>query len=269
MNAMPSPVPGDHPGIDTSKPNTARTYDFLLGGKDYFPADMELARKLLEITPQLPEMLRDNRAFIERVVMWAASQGITQFLDLGAGLPTNRPVHRIAREVIPDAHVIYADLDELVVGHATTLLATDDGVAAVKADLTDPAAVLSDTHLLAVIDTEKPVCALLALTLHFQSADAARGIVAEYARLLAAGSVIAVSVIRNDSDASWRKARSAYTAGELHNHAPLVVASFLAATEMVAPGVTLAHAWRGEMPDTVASPANPAYVLSAVGRVRG
>jgi SAM-dependent methyltransferase len=256
-------------GIDTSRPNVARVYDYLLGGRNYFPVDQQLACTLLEITPQLREMLHDNRAFITRVVTWAARQHITQFVDLGAGLPASPAVHHTARCVIPRARVVYVDNDPLVIGHAATLLATDDGVAAVQADLTDPAAVLADPALLAVIDPERPACALLALVLHFQGADAAREVVAGYAKLLAPGSVIAVSVIRNDSPESWERARAAYSAGKLSNHPPEVVASFLGGLERVAPGVTLAHAWRGGMADCGLTPDGSAYVLAAVGRVRG
>jgi SAM-dependent methyltransferase len=258
------------PPIDTSKPNIARVYDYLLGGKNYFPVDQQLAEQLLLITPQLREMLHANRAFVTRVVTWAACRmRITQFGDFGAGLPTGRPVHRTAREINPGARVAYVDNDRLAVSHAGTLLATDDGVAAVLADLTEPAAVLAHPDLLAVIDPEKPACVLLTLVLHFMDADAAREIVAGYVRLLAPGSVIAISVIRNDDDTAWRRAKTAYTAGQLYNHAPLVVASFLAGTEMIPPGVALAHAWRGGMPAYGLMPDGPAYVLAAVGRVKG
>jgi hypothetical protein len=35
--------------LDTTRPNIARAYDYLLGGKDNFPADRDLAEKLLAI----------------------------------------------------------------------------------------------------------------------------------------------------------------------------------------------------------------------------
>lgn len=255
--------------VDTSRPNIARVYDYLLGGKDWFPSDELLARELLEITPQLRQMLHDNRAFITRVVTWAARQRITQFADLGAGLPASPPVHATARCVIPRARVAYVDSDPLVISHACALLATSDGVAAVAGDLTHPGEVMSDPGLLAVIDPGSPVCALLALTLHFLRRDAAREVVAGYARLLAPGSVIAVSVIRNDDPGSWERARAAYTAGTLHNHTAGDVASFLGGLDLIPPGVTLARAWRGGMADATLTPDGTAYVLAGAGRVRG
>ncbi len=91
-----SPVPGD---IDTSRPNVARIYDYLLGGKDNFAVDREAARRLIEATPDIAGIVRDNRSFIGRVVWYlAADAGIRQFIDLGGGLPTQTNVHDMARK---------------------------------------------------------------------------------------------------------------------------------------------------------------------------
>ena len=80
---------GSAGGIDTSAPNVARIYDYILGGKDNFAADRQAAQQLLAALPDIAGTVRDNRAFIGRVVRFLAGQaGIRQFLDLGAGLPT-------------------------------------------------------------------------------------------------------------------------------------------------------------------------------------
>ncbi|MGH3152859.1 MAG: SAM-dependent methyltransferase [Streptosporangiaceae bacterium] len=99
---------------------------------------------------------RVHRAFVTRAVTWAVGQGISQFLDLGAGLPASPAVHQAARAVLPAARVAYVDNDPVVLAHARALLATDDGVTAVVADLRDPAAVLSGKELQAVIDPAQP-----------------------------------------------------------------------------------------------------------------
>ena len=82
----------------------ARVYDYWLGGKDNFAADRRLAEEITRLNPDAPGMARDNRAFITRAVTWAAGQGIAQFIDIGAGLPTHPAVHETARE-IGRAHV--------------------------------------------------------------------------------------------------------------------------------------------------------------------
>lgn len=55
-------------GIDTSVPNVARIYDYILGGKDNFAADRQAAQRLLAALPDIAGTVRDNRSFIGRVV---------------------------------------------------------------------------------------------------------------------------------------------------------------------------------------------------------
>jgi S-adenosyl methyltransferase len=138
-------------GFDPATPNTARVYSRLLGGKDHFPSDRAEADVLLEIYPPLADMVKENRAFIAEAVTWAANEEIGQFVDLGAGLPVPAAVHQTARAVLPAAQVAYVDTDPMVLSHARALLA-GPGVAAVAADLRDPAAVLADPELRAVIN---------------------------------------------------------------------------------------------------------------------
>src|ERR1700752_2493894 len=119
--------------LNADVPNIARVYDFFLGGKDNFAADRELAAQIAELAPDWVQACRDNRRFVGRAVTWAAGQGIRQFLDLGAGLPTRPAVHETAREITPDARVCYVDNDRVVVTHARALLAKPAGVDVVEA----------------------------------------------------------------------------------------------------------------------------------------
>ena len=50
-------------GIDTTTPNVARIYDYLLGGKDNFGADRAAAKRLIEAIPDVAGIARDNRSF--------------------------------------------------------------------------------------------------------------------------------------------------------------------------------------------------------------
>jgi len=75
-------------GLDTSIPNVARVYDYLLGGKDNFAADRDLGKQLLDAFPQSAWIARQNRQFMGRAVRYCAEQGVPQFLDVGSGLPT-------------------------------------------------------------------------------------------------------------------------------------------------------------------------------------
>jgi O-methyltransferase involved in polyketide biosynthesis len=252
------------PGIDTTKPNTARVYDYLLGGKDNFAADREQAEKILQIDPRAAETCRENRGFVTRAVTWAAGQGISQFLDLGAGLPTSPSVHESAREVIPSARVCYVDHDPVAVVHASALLATSDGVAATQGDLADPDAVFSDPKVTGVIYPGQPACVIFAAVLHFYDPEQARKIIGEYVSRLATGSVVAVSTIRVDDPKMWEQHR-AYTAATLYNHSREELASFFDGLELVPPGLASAWAWRGGMPTVPSKPPGTLYNLAAVG----
>jgi O-methyltransferase involved in polyketide biosynthesis len=250
--------------LAAARPNIARVYDYWLGGKDNFAADRELADRLAEMYPPWVQACRDNRAFVGRAVTWAAGQGIGQFLDLGAGLPTHPAVHEMARVVNPAARVCYVDSDPVVVRHAEALLAEPDGVAAVQADLTSPATVWDNRRVRAVIDPAEPVCLIFALVLHFLDAGQARRVAAGYAMRAAPGSALVISVGRNDDPQMWAQVREKYTAAVLHNHSRDEALSFFDGLNLVPPGLTLAHAWRGGMTTVPGTPPGPAYVLGGV-----
>ena len=251
-------------GFDPATPNTARVYSRLLGGKDHFPPDRAEADVLLGIYPPLAEMVQENRAFLAEAVTWAASQGIGQFLDLGAGLPATPAVHQTAQAVLPGARVAYVDLDPMVLSHARALLAAP-GVAAVAADLRDPAAVLADPDLRAVIDPAEPVCVILGAVLHFLDAGTAREVTAGYARLIAPGSCLVISCAVYDDEALAKRLAAEYTAGQFVNHTREDVTSFFAGLDLVGPGVTEAQTWRAWLPQPVLRH-REGHVLAGVAR---
>ncbi len=230
-------------GFDPSRPNIARVYDYWLGGKENFAADRELAQKMCEINPGVPAMVRDNRAFAIQMVTRAAESGISQFLDLGAGLPTRPSLDEAARVVNPAARFAYVDYDPVVVSHACALLASQPGITAASANLTDPAAVLAHPAVRQVIDLSQPVCVIMACTLHFLDAATARAVTAGYMNRAAAGSQIAVSVVRIASDRLLATPSSAYTAGTFLNHDPQEMAAWLTGWQTLPPGVAEARRW--------------------------
>jgi S-adenosyl methyltransferase len=252
-------------GFDASKPNVARVYDYWLGGKENFAADRQLAEEITRLNPDAPGMARDNRAFITRAVTWAAGQGIAQFIDIGAGLPTHPAVHETARALQPDARIAYVDNDPVVLVHAAALLKAP-GVVTVNADLRDPAAVLASPELGQLIDLREPACVLLASVLHFFAADQAREITAGFTRPLAAGSIVVISA--SDATPELNAKVPAYTAAQLWNHGKDTFRSFFdhAGLELIdPPGVTTARSWRAGMPDPML-PVGGAWMDAAAGR---
>src|SRR3984957_11381309 len=111
-------------GIDTSVPNVARMYDYWLGGKDNFAADREAADRSTAAVPQLPWMAQENRRFLGRAVRFCASQGITQFIDIGSGLPPMETVQQVPGRFVPEPGVLYVDHAPVVAGHAQALRAS-------------------------------------------------------------------------------------------------------------------------------------------------
>jgi len=179
----------------TARPSTgARIYDYLLGGVHNFPADREVAQKVIAALPHVREAALANRAFLGRAVRYFAEQGIDQFIDIGSGIPTQGNVHEIAHAVRPDARVVYVDIDPLAVAQSLDLLAEDDRATAVRGDLREPDAILANPELRRMLDLSRPVGLLLFAVLHFVPDDElAYGVVERLQRELVSGSHFAAS----------------------------------------------------------------------------
>ena len=248
---------------DARKPNIARAYDYLLGGKDNFAPDRELASRLLELDPGVAQGAKENRRFLIRAVDWVARQGINQFIDVGSGLPTMTNTHEAARAVRPGARVAYVDYDPVVISHARALL-SGVCVAAIPGDLRKPDAILADPALAKVIDLREPACLILCAVLHFIDAATASAVTSAFTSALAPGSYLIISVARADGEIASRFTQS-YSAGSLQNHSPEQIAGFFCGTELVPPGVVEASAWpvRAAVSGT---PASVGQLLAGVGR---
>ncbi|MER7008716.1 SAM-dependent methyltransferase [Dactylosporangium sp. NPDC000555] len=148
--------------IDATVPNVARMYDYYLGGYHNFAADREAAEKILEIFPDTPAAARTNRRFMQRAVRRLSEAGVRQFLDIGAGLPTQGNVHEHT-----DGRVVYVDNDPVAVAQARALVEGDERVSVALADLRDPEALLADPDVCGHLDLAEPVAVLLVSMLHF------------------------------------------------------------------------------------------------------
>jgi S-adenosyl methyltransferase len=244
--------------INTGVPNPARIYDYLLGGKDNFPADREVAEQLLAIAPVARDVVEDNRAFLGRAVRFLTSEGgIRQFIDLGSGLPTQGNVHEIAQADATDARVVYVDNDAMVVTHSRALLAGDNTVA-VQADLREPESVLAHPEVRQLIDFDQPVALLLMAILHFVPDDEDPfGIVARFRDALPAGSYLAIShgtrdiparpdMSREEMTEMGTKVERLYqlTTGSLVTRTHAEVERFFDGLNLLDPGVVEIQRWR-------------------------
>ena len=135
--------------IQPELPSPARVYDYLLGGAHNFPSDQAAAQQMLAWLPNLPDLAQANRRFLKRAVTYLLDQGIDQFLDIGAGIPTQGNVHEIVRDRQASARVVYMDNDPIAVMHGSFIIGNSATVRVIDADLTDVAhiAPLGHTHL--------------------------------------------------------------------------------------------------------------------------
>jgi SAM-dependent methyltransferase len=245
--------------FDPTKPNIARVWDYWLGGKDNFAADRELAQKMLAVHPVSAQMARENRQFLGRAVSYVAARGIRQFIDVGAGLPTAVNTHDIARQADPQARVAYVDNDPIVISHARSLLARNPGVIAVPGDMRHPGAILTDAALTGLIDLSAPACVILSAVLHFADAGTARDVATAFARAIAPGSYLIVSV-GSGTPSEGENFTSAYTAARIYIHSPAEILSFFGDLELVPPGVGSVLSWHGDHPALDAQPRTATFL---------
>lgn len=195
-------IPDVPRAADVTTPNAARMYDHYLGGHNHFPVDREAAEHVLRVAPWIRSTALENREFLGRAVRFLASEvGIRQFIDIGTGLPARGSVHEICQEIAPDARVVYIDIDPIVLGQARTMLARIPKATIVRCDLRDPAAIIGNPALTALIDWEQPVAVLLIAVMHFiTEADDPAGILKRLRGAMSSGSYLALTHLHHDRD---------------------------------------------------------------------
>ncbi|EIV94684.1 SAM-dependent methyltransferase [Frankia sp. QA3] len=236
--------------LRTDVAHSARIYDYLLGGKDNYPADRAASGAITKDWPNLPTSMRANRAFMARLARHlAAEHGLRQFLDVGTGLPTSPNLHEVAQQVRPDARILYVDNDPIVLVHARALLtSTPEGrTDYLDADLTDPDAILESEPLRALFDLREPVAVSLLAILHFIVDDqVAQGIIDRLLAPLPAGSLLALSTATADSAPDEVNVGvAAYNAAGIPTVArdKARVERLFDGLELLDPGVVLVHHW--------------------------
>ncbi|GAA2497351.1 SAM-dependent methyltransferase [Streptomyces thermolineatus] len=235
-------------GIDVTRPSAARMYDYYLGGSHNFEADREAAAKAIEMWPDLPKIMQANRAFMRRAVRHAVELGVTQFLDIGSGIPTFGNVHEVARAADPQSRVVYVDRDPIAVAHSQALLEGDTRTGVIEADLRDGAALLEHPGVTGVLDLERPVALLLVAVLHFvQDADEPWDAVAKLRERLAPGSLLILSHATPEGRADMAGPHQDLyrrTGNPMSMRSRGEVTRFFEGFEMLDPGLVYMAEWR-------------------------
>ena len=254
-----TPEGGNPPDVadGEDRPNLARMYDYLLGGSRNFAADRELADRMISLSPRVVAGARANRACLARMVRHCMTDlGITQFLDLGCGIPTTGAVHEIAHALAPGTRIAYVDHDPVVVAYARDLLVDQPTVTVTHADLRDPPAVLSAPGVAGLLNLEKPVAVLALAVMHFV-ADAAdpAGLIADYRSALPPGSALGLTHVAFDPkgpgvDDTVCAVTDLYSCSTSRAHPRTrdQIAALLRGFDLVSPGLVDIADWRPDDP---------------------
>ena len=257
-------------GVDQDLPSSARIYDYLLGGGHNFAADRQVAERFATALPGARDIARLNRAFLRRAVLFMISSGVRQFLDVGSGIPTVGNVHEVAQKANPESRVVYIDNEPVAVSHSELILRGNPRAVAVRADLTEPEAVLGAPKTTQLLDFDQPVGLLMVGVFHFvpESRDPS-GLLARYRQALAPGSFLAMShftadtrpaemdamveVMKNTRDPIYPRSRQRFT--ELFD-----------GFELLEPGVVSTALWRPDSQDDLDDRPERDQILAGVGR---
>jgi S-adenosyl methyltransferase len=251
-------------------PSAARVYDYLLGGKDNYPADRTVAESMIAQLPNVKLAVQWNRAFLRRVVRYLVNEaGIRQIIDIGAGLPTVRNTHDIALEANPAARVVYVDHDPVVLAHARSMLQGIPNTAIIEQDLLEPDKILADPTLERLIDFGEPAALLFLSILHFVADEAdPAGLIARLASPFPAGTHVAISHATPDTVPAVSDVERFvdHATEQAHVRSRAEVLRLVAGMEIVGPGLTWPPEWRPDPGDIVPANADQAYYCVVVAR---
>lgn len=241
-------------GIDVTKPNMARAYDYVLGGSHNFAVDREFGKKFVADVPGTRALAQANRAFVQRSVQFMLAAGVRQFLDIGSGIPTLGNVHEVAQHGAAESRVVYVDIDPVAVAHSQQLLAANDTGTVIQEDLRNVSGVLDHPKTKAMFDFSKPIGLLLVAVVHaIGDEDAPYEKLAQYRDRMAPGSVVAIthaSGERNYEDMVRAKELTGKTPTPATLRTRSQIEMFFDGFDIVEPGLVWVNEWRPDIPES-------------------
>jgi hypothetical protein len=252
----PPDLDPDEP-VDARYPNTARIWNYQLGGKDNYQIDREASEAGNAMVRQIgaptgADAAIEGRHLLQRMVDYMLGQGIRQFLDLGSGFPNMANTHQIAHRTDPDTRVVYVDIDPVVSSHSAALMAGSK-VVTLQADLRQPEQVLSNLEVRNLLDFGQPIGILFICMLHcLWDAEDPWGVVRRFRDVAVPGSYLAVSHM---TDEAHREAaqRLFQMSQDMHWTTPLICRSradimrFFDGFTLVEPGLVSPAQWHPEL----------------------
>jgi len=259
MSAEPPAASGPDSGdpVAARYPNTARIWNYQLGGQDNFAVDREASEAANAMVRELgvpagAETALESRHLQQRMVDYLLGHGVRQFLDLGSGLPNMASTHQIAHRAAPEARVVYVDVDPLVSAHAAALKAGPN-VVVLRADLREPEQVLSDPQVRDLLDFGQPAGIMFMCVLHcLWDREDPWGVVGQFRDAVAPGSYLALSHMTGEAHPEAAAGLFRMTQ-ELHWNTPLIsrdrtaVMRFFDGFTLVEPGLVAPAQWRPDL----------------------
>jgi SAM-dependent methyltransferase len=278
---MPAPSdlnPNDPIGV--RYPNTARIWNYQLGGKDNFAVDRQASDTANAMVRQMgvpagADTAVESRHLLQRMVDYMLRQGVRQFLDLGSGLPNMANTHQIAHRTAPQARIVYVDVDPLVSSHAAALMAGPN-VVTLRADLREPEQVLGHEQVRHLLDFGQPIGIMFMCVLHcLWEREDPWGVVGQFRDAVAPGSYLALSHMTNEAHPEAAEGMFRLTQ-DLHWNTPLIsrgredIARFFDGFTLVEPGLVAPAQWRRDLDDPLRDPdGDSGPVLKLVGSEPG
>ncbi|MFF7886697.1 SAM-dependent methyltransferase [Streptomyces sp. NPDC020794] len=241
--------------IITTRPHTARIWNYWLGGGDYYEVDRAAGERIRQLHPGIGDYARADRLFLGRAVRHLVAEcGTRQFLDIGTGLPTADNTHEVAQRFAPDARIVYVDNDPLVLAHARALLtsAPEGRTDHLDEDLRNVDAILE--RAARTLDLSEPVGLMLLGVVIFIGDDVeAYDIVRRLLEGLPSGSHLVLShtitsPAMPDVDAAvsyWNQHGTPW----ITQRTPEAIARFFDGLDLLEPGVVSCSRWRPEATD--------------------
>lgn len=269
------------PGF-SRKPTVARVYNAGEGGENNYPADREVAEKVLGLSPGAGNIAGWNRAFIKRALKRAADSGIRQVVDIGAGIPkmTTDTTHRNLLAMLDngrgksaaqtDIRVVYVDKDPSVVTYIRGSQEVEPHVIAIYGDLARPGEILAHPRFARGIDLEQPVAVIMSAVLHLIPSPTAFDAVDYIKRGLVPGSWLIVSHATADGTdpAIAQQVQHIYEdagVGHLTLRSRAEIGQFFNGWNLVEPGVVGVNDW---WPDLDAGKAGTPAILYGAAAVK-
>ncbi|SPT63994.1 MULTISPECIES: SAM-dependent methyltransferase [Actinomadura] len=252
--------------IDETVPHSARIWNYWIGGKDNYDVDRQAGDAYAAGYPGVFAQAREARKYLMRAVGHLAGEaGVTQFLDVGTGLPTEQNTHEVAQGINPRARIVYVDNDPVVLAHARALLTntTPEGVTVyIDSDFHRPEEILAGAAK--TLDLSKPVTVMFMGVLgHAESVDQARSIIGALLDEVPAGSYLVHWDGANTNEAHNRVNAEYNKSGAVpyNLRSPEEISELYQGLEVLEPGIVDISQWRPSPP-----PSPPVDAYGGVAR---